>query len=206
MRAKTFSWQIAWDYPLFRVKFFLGVFTMLLILYFLPDFFVYIQQRSGVLLNDRVLKVLPAHDVSLYIFLILYPFTGFFLWRMIRESSLCITALWGYIFLCMARMITISLLPLEAPLGLVQLHDPFSIFFYGTNVITKDLFFSGHTATLFLVGFCLENKLEKRIAFSAAVVLALLLLVQHVHYTADILAAPFFSYLFWYLGKTIAKI
>lgn len=206
MRAKTFSWQVAWDYPIFRVKFFLGLFSMLVILYFLPDYFLFIQQRNGLLLQDRLLDILPAHDVSVYIFLVLYPVSGLFLWRVIRQSTMCINALWGYIFLCLARMISISLVPLEAPVGLVPLHDPFSVFFYGANVITKDLFFSGHTATLFLVGYCLENPLEKKIAFCAAVLLAFLLLIQHVHYTADIVVAPFFSYLFWYLGKTIAKI
>lgn len=206
MRSKILSWQVAWDYPVFRVKFFLGFFLLSAILYFIPGFFLFIQNRSGLLINDWILNLLPARDVSLYIFMILYPITGFFLWRVIQKSTMCITALYGYIFLCLARMLTISLIPLDPPVGLIHLQDPFSIFFYGSNVITKDLFFSGHTATLFLVALCLENKWEKRIAFIATVVLAMLLLIQHVHYTADILAAPVFSYLFWYLGKTIARI
>jgi len=206
MQSKSFSWQIAWDYPAFRVKFLLGLFTMAIILFFFPDFCLFIQERNGLLINDLLLDNLPAKDVSVYIFILLYPITGFFFWRMYRKSSICITALWGYIFLCLARMLTITLIPLEAPKGLLHLVDPFSLFFYGPNVITKDLFFSGHTATLFLVGLCLENKWEKRTAFAATAILAALLLVQHVHYTADILAAPVFSYLFWYIGKTIAKI
>lgn len=103
-------------------------------------------------------------------------------------------------------MITISLIPLDAPLNLVHLSDPFSIIFYGSNLITKDLFFSGHTATLCLVGLCLENKTEKMIIFIATGILGVLLLVQHVHYTADVLAAPVFSYIFWYLGRTVTRI
>ena len=206
MQAKQLTWRFAWDYPAFRVKLLLGVFLMGLIVFYLQDFFTFIQTRNGVLIHDWVLQKLPARDVSLYIFLILYPASGLFFWRMRNNTVLCITALWGYVFLCIFRMLTISLIPLEAPLGLVHMSDPFSIIFYGSNLITKDLFFSGHTATLCLVGLCLENKKEKIWVFCGTAVLALLLLVQHVHYTADVIAAPFFSYFFWYLGKTIAKI
>jgi len=206
MRAKQLTWRFAWDYPAFRVKLLLGVFLMGLIVFYLQDFFTFIQTRNGVLIHDWVLEKLPARDVSLYIFLILYPASGLFFWRMRNNTVLCITALWGYVFLCIFRMLTISLIPLEAPVGLVHMSDPFSIIFYGSNLITKDLFFSGHTATLCLVGLCLENKKEKIGVFCGTAVLALLLLIQHVHYTADVIAAPFFSYFFWYLGKTIAKI
>jgi len=206
MQSKIYSWQLAWDYPAFRIKFFLGLMTLGVIVFFLPEFFLFIQDRNGVIINDYVLNSLPARNVSFYIFMILYPAAGFFLWRVIGKSSICITALWGYIFLCLARMVTISMVPLEPPVGIVHLSDPFSIIFYGSNIITKDLFFSGHTATLCLVGLCLENKTEKIIVFTATVALAILLMIQHVHYTADILAAPVFSYLFWYLGKTIAKL
>ena len=206
MQAKQLTWRFAWDYPAFRVKLLLGVFLMGLIVFYLQDFFTFIQTRNGVLIHDWVLEKLPARDVSLYIFLILYPASGLFFWRMRNNTVLCITALWGYVFLCIFRMLTISLIPLEAPVGLVHMSDPFSIIFYGSNLITKDLFFSGHTATLCLVGLCLENKKEKIGVFCGTAVLALLLLIQHVHYTADVIAAPFFSYFFWYLGKTIAKI
>lgn len=206
MQSKPFTWQFAWDYPAFRVKFLIGVMVMCLISFYLQDFFLYIQTRSGIEMHDVVLSEIPAHDVSLYIFLVLYSFTGFLIWRVIENSSICITALWGYIFLCLARMITISLIPLEAPKDLIHLSDPFSILFYGSNLITKDLFFSGHTATLFLVGLCMEHKREKYIVFGATVILGVLLLIQHVHYTADVLAAPVFSYLCWYMGKTIAKL
>jgi hypothetical protein len=206
MHTKQLPWRFAWEYPAFRVKLISGILLMSLIVFHLQDFFVFVQGRSGVPVNDWLLNALPAKDVSVYIFLVLYPASGLFFWRVRKNSTLCITALWGYIFLCLIRMLTISLVPLEAPEHLVHMTDPFSIIFYGSNMITKDLFFSGHTATLFLVGLCLENKKEKILIFCATAVLAVLLLIQHVHYTADVLAAPFFSYFFWYLGKTIARI
>jgi len=206
MQSKQLTWQFAWEYPAFRIKLFLGIFIMGLILFYLEDFFIYIQARNGVPINDWLLNALPARDVSTYIFLILYPSSALVFWKIRSNSAMCITFLWGYIFMCLARMVTITLIPLEPPVNIIHLEDPFSIIFYGTHVITKDLFFSGHTASLFLVGLCLENKRDKIIMFAATAILAVLLLIQHVHYTADVIAAPFFSYLFWRLGKTISRI
>jgi hypothetical protein len=205
MQYDSISWQRAWEFPAFRIKLIAGLIIMLGILIYVPDFFLYIQSRSGSRLNDSVLKLLPSADVSTYIFLLLYPFIALVIWRMVEKTTFCITALWSYIFLCIGRTISIFFIPLDPPIDLVHLQDPFSVFFYGTERITKDLFFSGHTATLFLIGLCLERKWEKRLAFAATAILAVLLLIQRVHYTADIIAAPFFSYFFWYMGLLVAK-
>jgi hypothetical protein len=206
MQFKQFSWQIAWDYQAFRIKFILGMLILIAILIFIPHFFLHIEAREGNVLNDWVLAYLPAVDVSLYIFLVLYAMIGLFLYRMSRNTIMCLTALWAFIFLCAARILTITFVPLDPPADIINLADPCSIFFYHSNVITKDLFFSGHTATMFLGALCLEKKNDKMIAFTATGVIAVLLLIQHVHYTADILAAPFFTWLCWYLGKSMAKI
>lgn len=206
MQSKQATWRLAWPILVFRVKLIVGLLTMTLIIYFLHDFFQFIQIRPGFLWKDPLLHVLPARDVSDLIFLILYPITGYLCWKVRKNAKLGITALWGYIFMCLGRMITISLVPLDPPTGLIYLSDPFSIIFYGDNLITKDLFFSGHTATLVLIGLCLEDRMEKYLVFVAAGILGGLLLIQHIHYTADVLAAPFFSYLFWYLGKRITEI
>ncbi len=206
MQYDSISWQRAWEYPLFRVKLISGFLILAGILFFVSDFFLYVQARPGIVLNDEVLALLPARDVSPYIFLTLYPFMALMIWRMVENTTFCITGVWAYILLCMGRMITIYLIPLEPPVGLLHLEDPFSVFFYGTELITKDLFFSGHTATLFLIALCLERKPEKYLAFFATGVLAVLLMIQRVHYAADIIAAPVFSYLFWMIGRRVAKI
>lgn len=206
MQYESISWQRAWEYPAFRIKLITGLISLTFISVFVPDFFLYIQSRPGILLQDPVLEMLPARDVSPCIFLLLYPFMALMIWRMLAKTSFCITALWAYIFLCIGRMVTILLIPLDPPTGIIHLEDPFSVFFYGTEVITKDLFFSGHTPTLFLIALCLENKIEKQLAFISTAILALLLMIQRVHYTADILAAPVFSYLFWMLGLRVSRI
>lgn len=206
MQFKQFTWQIAWDYQAFRIKFIVGMLILIAILIFIPHFFLRIEAREGNVLNDLVLAHLPAIDVSAYIFIILYAMIGLFLYRMSKNTLMCLTALWAFIFLCAVRIITITLVPLNPPVGIINLADPCSIFFYRSNVITKDLFFSGHTATMFLGALCLEKRNDKVIAFIATIIIAGLLLIQHVHYTIDIMAAPVFTWLCWYLGKSMAKI
>ncbi|WP_316814644.1 phosphatase PAP2-related protein [Pedobacter nyackensis] len=206
MQSNQFTWQIAWDYQTFRIKFILGMTFLIGILVFIPHFFTHIEAREGIILNDWLLNYVPAKDASVLIFVILYGMIGLFLYRMSKNTIMCLTALWAFNFLCISRIITITLVPLNPPNDIIHLADPCSIFFYHSNVITKDLFFSGHTATIFLGALCLERKSDKIAAFIATGIIALLLLIQHVHYTVDILAAPFFTWLCWYLGKSMAKI
>ena len=110
----------------------------------------------------------------------------------------------GYVVVLAVRVITLSLSPLEPPLGLVPLTDPGALFFYGGIEVTKDLFFSGHTATAFLIYLCLQERIEKAVALAAVIVLAVMLLIQHIHYTIDVLAAVPITYYCYQLSKRIA--
>ena len=94
---------------------------------------------------------------------------------------------------------------LNPPVGLVDLHDPLAEFFiYGENMpITKDLFFSGHTATMVFVCFFLPTAKERVIAITLSLLLVSLLLIQHVHYSLDVAAAPLFTLAaIWIVKKT----
>ena len=49
------------------------------------------------------------------------------------------------------RTSAINLVPLEPPDTILLLNDPFVQLFGKGEILTKDLFFSGHTGTLFLL-------------------------------------------------------
>ncbi|MCB0549489.1 MAG: hypothetical protein KDD19_18085, partial [Phaeodactylibacter sp.] len=85
--------------------------------------------------------------------------------------------------------------------GLIPMPDPWTPFFAGAQALTRDLFFSGHTSTAFLVFLSLTGKGEKAVALAIVAVIALLLLFQHIHYTIDVVAAIPFAYLCYRISK-----
>jgi len=167
---------------------------MIFISFMLPPFFNLIQKRDGTELNDLVLNAIHPHNVSWAIFSVIWGLGFYALYRGMEKPTIYITYLWTFIFITILRALAISLVPLNPPAGLIVLTDPLTAVFYGRSTITKDLFFSGHTSILFLAFLCLERKLDKALALISTIIVACLLLVQHVHYTIDIIAAPIIIY------------
>ncbi|SEJ30876.1 PAP2 superfamily C-terminal [Dyadobacter koreensis] len=187
-------WRKTWENKSFKTTLFSGVLTLSIISCFLNPFFQAIEIREGIQIDDILLSILPAKDCSEAIFILIWSCVALATIRFLNNPMLFIVFLWSYVALCLTRIITISLVPLDAPAGLIPLRDPLSNYFYGQIFITKDLFYSGHTATLFLIFLCLEKKNDRLMVLFATGVVGLLLLVQHVHYSMDVLAAPFFAY------------
>jgi len=200
------NWLSAINNFSFRFKLATGIISLLVVVTVLPFFFQYIQLRSGYQLNDALLNALPATDVSIPVFMAIWSMVLLFIIRSINNPQLFLVYIYGFLFLCICRIITLSAVALETPPGLIELKDPLSNFFYGSsNFITKDLFFSGHTATLCLFFFCFQRKWDKVIALVCTIVVGVLLLVQHVHYTVDVLAAPLFTLMCFGFAKKIVN-
>ena len=190
----TNNWKKIWNTPFERKRLVIGSVIMLIVVLLLPFFFGIIEKRKGILLNDWLLAQVPPQNVSVLIFAIIWGMILLIIIRAINNPCIYITYCWTYIFVCLSRVISISLVPLAPPVGFITLTDPLTSVFYGHAVITKDLFFSGHVSTLTLIFLCLEKKTDRAIALLAVIVVAFLLLVQHVHYTIDIVFAPFVVY------------
>jgi len=188
------NWAVIWNSHRKRYQMIIGTVIIAGIIYSLPFFFAHIQKRKGAVLNDWLLARIPPHDVSVFIFGLIGAMALLILIRAIKNPSIYITWCWTMIFVYIVRFVTLSLVALDPPPGMVPLIDPINSFFSGNTVITKDLFFSGHTATMVMIYLCLEKRNDKLIALIAAFAVACLLLVQHIHYTIDILAAPVVVY------------
>jgi membrane-associated phospholipid phosphatase len=92
-------------------------------------------------------------------------------------------------------------IPLDAPLTILPLKDPVVEWIVTSPTLTKDLFFSGHTSTLFLMAL-LASRL-KPLYFLATFFVAVCVLLQHVHYLVDVLVAPFVAYAAFKIVHTI---
>jgi hypothetical protein len=188
------KWSDAWKIRSFKWKLWTGMLVFAGILISLPFFFNAIEARNGLVFTDVILQWLPARNVSVAVFFLIWSCCIILVLRIYRDPMMLLVSLWAYNGVTLVRMACIGLFSLNPPAGLIPLADPITNQFYGSRYITHDLFFSGHTTTVFLVFLCLKKKADRFYAFFASVTLGILLLVQHVHYTIDVLAAPFFTY------------
>ena len=198
-------WSGAWKLPSFRWKFWIGFLVFGCILLAFPSFFNAIEARNGFVFSDYILQFIPPRDVSKGVFFLIWSSCLLLIYRVIRDPGMMLNMLWSYNGVTLLRMTCISLISLNPPVGLIPLADPITNQFYGQHYITHDLFFSGHTTTVFLIFLCLRKKADRIYTLAASILLGLLLLIQHVHYTIDILAAPVFTYAVYRITLVFTK-
>jgi hypothetical protein len=207
-RTIALAWKKAWADRRFRLTTIVASIMLVIILASFPVFFGYIEQREGTLLNDHLLRYIPAVDVSIPTFLIIWSMTILIWIRCVQDPEIFIVFLSCFVLLCLSRIITITLVPLNPPEGLIPLKDPLSSIFYGgtDKFIQKDLFYSGHTSIQLLMFFTLKKKTDKLLGLLSSIAIGTLVLVQHVHYTIDVLAAIIFSYGIYRLGLLVTGV
>lgn len=199
------KWRVFFKHPDLKKKFWIGVITVTCILVTFPFFFQFIEQRTGPVLKDFVLEALPAQDVSIPIFAIIWATALLFLWRSIQSPYQFMVFIYAYILVTFSRFATIYFFPLDPPPDLIPLVDPIANQFYGKTFITKDLFYSGHTSTQCLLFLCFRRKFERLVGLFCTIAIGFLVLVQHVHYTVDVLAAPLFTWVAYRIARYIVN-
>jgi hypothetical protein len=173
---------------------------------FTSYFLVWNETRKGELLHDPVLNLFDAVDVSVYVFIFTYLGIGIGFYHMFKKPSGYILTMISILTIISMRSITMILVPLEAPIGIIPLRDVFlENTFYCGNILKKDLFFSGHTANVFLLAYLVNTRIVKITLLVIGTIVGALVMLQHVHYTIDVIAAPFFAYLAYLLGSYVFK-
>jgi len=196
------EWRKAWTSNHFRIQWLISLLVLAGIAFVIPHFFSFIQQREGRTLNDPLLNLLQPKDHSAVTFSLIYGALILSIIALLVSPHHLLLFVESYCLTTIFRMATIYLVPLNDPHGLIVLRDPFvNLIGYGGQVITKDLFFSGHVSTLFLLMLTVHQKVFKWILFFIMLSVASLILLQHVHYTIDVIAAPFFASIAWWIAK-----
>jgi len=172
----------------------------------LPSFFRFIEERPGSRPMEPLLDRIPPMDVSLPLFLVLYITLALGLVVLFRTPPLLLRGLQAYVLLLILRMVSMVALTLEPPLDLVPLVDPFTQFFYpDAEPFRKDLFFSGHTATVFLLFLVIPDKRWRWPLLAVTLFVGIAVLVQHVHWTIDVVAAPMAAWIAWRASALTAR-
>jgi hypothetical protein len=165
-----------------------------LVLQALTNFLNYVEARKGVVLSDPILNLFNPIDLTWLTFVLIYVSIVVAIVTLFKNPGRLLFAVQLYTLMVIVRIIAMYLLPLEPPSKMIILNDPFVEFFGTGHTLTKDLFFSGHTATLFILFLVSEKKIIKMTFLISTILVAIAVLLQHIHYTIDVFAAVFFTY------------
>ena len=187
-----------------KLTLFISLLVLSIVLFVFYRFLNFNEYRSGFPLNDPILNFFPPQDFSIFIFILTYGFCLAGILIAIRSPDKFILLLQAYSLMTLLRMTSLYLIPLDPPAGIIPLHDVFlQNSFYAGRDNLRDLFFSGHTTTLFIFSFMFTGKKIRIVYILIAIVVGILIIWQHVHYSIDVLAAPIVAIMIlWILKKT----
>lgn len=192
------AWRSAWREPSFRAAMFAAAVAAVPIALGLPIFFDHIGAKPGAYPPDPLLAVVGPVDVTWLTFIVLYGGITIAVTRVLRQPLLIARGLHAYAILQLLRAVCMELWTLEPPKDIIPLIDPVTAAFYPGGIpFLKDLFFSGHTATLALTVCLARTRSERWMMITATITVGALVILQHVHWTVDVLAAPVFVWLAW---------
>lgn len=160
----------------------------------------YVEARKGIRLNDVLLHIFPAQDFSLPIFVLLYSSLLLLIITHLHKPKVIMRLIEMHFLVAVVRQICILLVALEPPVGIIVLRDVFleNTFYPHHTPLTKDLFFSGHVASIWIYFLCAQHRYLKFTFFLATLGMAFMILCMRVHYTYDVLGAFFFTTLIYF--------
>ncbi len=199
------QWQKSFGNKQFRIQFVITAIVLGIVLYALSSFLSYVETRPGAVLNDPVLNLFSPVDLTWFVFVILYGALIFAVIYFIKNPVLLLKAMTAYAIMVIFRIIAMYLLPLDPPAKMIALQDPFVEFFGEGVTLTRDLFFSGHTAIMFIFFLIAEKKPIKLFFLIGTIIIAALVLVQHVHYSVDVFVAFFVSYCSYVISNKLTQ-
>jgi hypothetical protein len=167
----------------------------------------YVEKRTGYVIEDWSLSILgKPRDFSIPIFTITYFAMVYAIWTNVKRPKVFLHMFITYAFMQLSKCLVLLFVPLDPPTEILPLTDPIlETLFYGGNVNLKDLFFSGHVATVCIAGIYARGHLMKIVFFVLAIILGFLMAQQRVHYIVDALAAPLFVWFAFRISSLIAK-
>ncbi len=185
------SWRAAFAERNFKISFFVILGSLVVVMLSFARFIEFVEGRTGSAIDDPILRWFTPADFTWVIFSMIYIALPMAIFMLARDAKRLVRALLAYMLMILIRIVCMYSIPLEPPELMIPLADPFVEFFADSDFIpTKDLFFSGHTATMSLLFFTAIHRPIKTMLGICAVVMAVMVMWQHVHYSVDVVVAP----------------
>ncbi len=154
--------------------------------------------------TDIILDTFGPYNLSfIYIWLFIAVIVLFFLYPIIYkpEELHFVIAMFGLFVIVRSGFVIFT--HLQMPADAIDVSFPWILSSFNS---TYDLFFSGHTGLPFL-GFLVfrKNKKMKYFMLCSSIILAITVLLMHVHYSIDVFSAYFITYGIYVLGDKYIK-
>jgi len=176
---------------------------------FLCVFFTlrYVEKRHGFVIEDWTLAYFgKPRNFSIGIFVITYFAMVYAIWTNVMRPRSFLHMLITYSFMQLSKCLILLIVPLDPPTDILPLSDPIlETLFYGGNVNLKDLFYSGHVATVCIAFIYARPKWMKTVFVVLGIALAIMMTQQRVHYVLDVATAPIFVWVAFKLSSLVAK-
>jgi membrane-associated phospholipid phosphatase len=203
------NWTAYWKSKKTKKEFLITSMILIVLLFLFSNFLIFVENRQGIVINDPILKFFNPVNVTWITFLLIYAGVITAIIYLSQFPQRLVLGIQVYIGMVLFRIIVMYVVPLEPPVSMIELKDPI-VEYVGTGIqMNKDLFFSGHTATMFLLYLISKEKIFKSIYLILTLLVAICVLLQHVHYTIDVVSAPFFTFgsynLVLYAKKLLGK-
>ena len=207
MNTKTFlsTWKTELADRNFRNLFIIVVIAIVVTLMLFTNYRIYNETRIGVEIPDPFLAMFSPIDLTWSTFTLIYFGLLAGLYLFIQRPRVLVNAMLTYTILVLFRMLLMYSLPLESPHDIISLRDPFVELFGAGKPLDKDYFFSGHTATMFMLFLLSYNTKMKWVFLVGSILVGLSVVIQHTHYTVDVLVAPFVAYASYRIALHIVK-
>lgn len=168
----------------------------------------YIESRKGIQLEDRLLTMFPRFDFSTPVFLLLYISLFTLVITHLDKPKVILRIIEMHFLVAIIRQVCILLVALEPPAGIIVLRDLFleNTVYPRHSPLTKDLFFSGHVASIWIYFLCAKKSFLKIYLAFATVVMSFMILSMRVHYTYDVYGAVFFTTIIYFAPAWIRQL
>ncbi|MCU0916804.1 MAG: sphingomyelin synthase family protein [Planctomycetes bacterium] len=163
----------------------------------------YVTSRPAVQVPDLILDRLPPVNLA---FLFTYGYmtliVGMFLCPLLLRARMLHVVAIQFSLLLLLRSLSMIFTHLATPAGAVTVEFPgiFSKLYF-----ENDMFFSGHTAMPFLGFYLFRHSPIRYVFLVGSIVMAIVVLAMHLHYSIDVLSAFFMTYGSYRMGNVLLR-
>lgn len=189
-----------WIRELIEYRYLIGLSLVMVVVAAFLDYYsgVYVTAKGGTEVPDLILDHIEPIDLSP---LFVYGYLGLvgfmFAYPLFFHIRMLHSVVSQFSLLVVLRSIFMIFTHLETPRDAVPAHFPW--IFEGLS-FQNDMFFSGHTAIPFLGFFLFKDSPVRYVFLVGSIVMAIVVLGMHMHYSIDVFSAFFITFCSYRMG------